>query len=151
MSDYIIDKVEAFLNSLLPSIGLELFDIQFRREGHGWVLRVLVDGPDGVNLDHCTSVSRELSNYMDVEDVIDHEYHLEVSSPGLERPLRSIEDFSRFKGKNTKVKLSEGIDGKKVFEGTIEEVEENTINIRLGDKTLVQFSFEAINKARLSI
>ncbi len=151
MSEYIIEKIEVFLNSLLPSIGLELFDIQFRRESHGWVLRIFVDGPEGVTLDHCSSVSRELSHYMDVEDFIDHEYHLEVSSPGLERPWRSVEDFCRFKGKNAKVKLSEGIDGKKIFEGAIEEVIGNTINLRLDDKTLVQFYFEAINKARLTI
>ena len=151
MSDYIIDKVKRFLEGLLPSMDLELFDIQFRREGHGWVLRVFVDSEEGVGLDHCSKVSRELSYYLDVEDCIEHAYHLEVSSPGLERPLRSVADFSRFTGGLARVKLSEGREGQKVFEGVIERVCKDEIDLRLNDKTLVQFSFIEINKARLAI
>jgi len=151
MSEYIIDKVRGFLRDLLPSMELELFDIQFRREGHGWVLRVFVDAVEGVGLEHCTKVSRELSYYLDVEDLIEHAYHLEVSSPGLERPLRSIADFCRFTGGLARVKLSESREGQKVFEGVIEKVSKNEIDLRLKNKTLVQFSFEAINKARLAI
>ena len=151
MSEYIIDKVEDFLQKLLPSMGLDLFDIQFRREGHGWVLRIFIDNAEGVELVHCSDVSRELSHYLDVEDVIDHAYHLEVSSPGLERQLRSVADFCRFKGEKARVKLSEGVDGKKVFEGAIEKVSGNEIDLRMKDKSLVRFSYEAINKARLTI
>ena len=151
MSEYIIDRVKEFLKDLLPSMELELFDIQFRREGHGWVLRVFVDTDDGVGHEHCSKVSRELSYYLDVEDLIEHAYHLEVSSPGLERPLRSAADFCRFTGGLARVKLSENREGQKVFEGVIERVSENIIDLRLEDKTLVQFPFEAINKARLAI
>jgi len=151
MSEYIIDKVKDFLQKLLPSMGLDLFDIQFRREGHGWVLRIIIDNAEGVELVHCSDVSRELSHYLDVEDVIDHAYHLEVSSPGLERPLRSVADFYRFTGEKTRVKLSEGVDGQKVFEGTIEKVSGNEIDLRMKDKSLIRFSYEAINKARLTI
>ena len=151
MSDYIIDKVRSFLEDLLPSIDLELFDIQFRREGHGWVLRVFVDKEEGVELEHCSKVSRELGYYLDVEDLIEHAYHLEVSSPGLERPLRSVADFSRFTGELARVKLSQSREGQKIFEGLIERVCRDEIDIRLKDKTLVQFSFEEINKARLTI
>jgi len=151
MSDFIIDKVKEFLKTLLPSMGLELFDVQFRREGHGWILRVFVDADEGVSLEHCSKVSRELSYYLDVEDLIEHAYQLEVSSPGLERPLRSVADFSRFTGELARVKLSESREGQKVFEGVIEKVNENIIDMRLNDETLVQFSFEALNKARLAI
>ncbi len=151
MSEYIIDKVKEFLQELLPSMGLELFDIQFRREGHGWVLRVFVDADEGVGHEHCSRVSRELSYYLDIEDLIEQAYHLEVSSPGLERPLRSVADFCRFTGGLARVKLSESREGQKVFEGIIERVSENTIDLRLKDKALVQFPFEAINKARLAI
>lgn len=151
MSEYIIDKVKEFLQNLLPSMELELFDVQFRREGHGWVLRVFVDADEGVSLEHCSKVSRELSYYLDVEDLVDHAYQLEVSSPGLERPLRSVADFSRFTGELARVKLSEGREGQKVFEGVIEKVNENIIDMRLNDETLLQFSFEALNKARLAI
>ena len=154
MSDYIIDKVERFLEGLLPSMDLELFDIQFRREGHGWVLRVFVDNTDmdsGVSLQNCTDVSRELGQHLDVEDIIDHAYNLEVSSPGLERPLRSTEDFQRYCGKNAKVKLHEAVEDQKTFEGAIDTVIDGTICMKLNDGESINFSYEMINKARLAI
>ncbi|MBW1636724.1 MAG: ribosome maturation factor RimP [Deltaproteobacteria bacterium] len=151
MSEYIVDNVRGFLQKLLPGMDLQLFDIQFRREGHGWVLRVYIDSAEGVALDQCSGVSRELSHYLDVEDLIGHAYHLEVSSPGLERPLRSVADFCRFTGEKARVKLSAAIDDEKIFEGTIEEVHGNEIGLRLEDNKLIRFSYEVINKARLAI
>lgn len=154
MSELIIDKIRGFLQSLLRSMELELFDVQFRREGHGWVLRVFIDSEEGVTLDHCSNVSRELGRYLDVEDLIDNAYHLEVSSPGLERPLRSLNDFTRYLGKKARVKVHEAIDGEKIFEGIIEEVAddaEGLINLKLNDGRSIQFTFEKINKARLAI
>ena len=140
-----------FLQSLLKTLGLELFDLQFRREGHGWVLRVFIDSKEGVTLDHCSDVSRQLGHYLDVEDFIDHPYHLEVSSPGLERPLRSLEDFRRFLGEKARVRLHDAVDGVKVFEGIIEDLIDGQIQLRLTDGGFIQFSFEQINKARLAI
>jgi len=151
MSELIIDKVRGFVQSLLPSMGLELFDVQFRREGQGWVLRIFIDSETGVSLDQCSSVSRELGRYLDVEDFIDHAYSLEVSSPGLERPLRSIGDFLRYCGKKARVKLHHAVDGEKVFEGVIEEVVDDRIYLKLNDGHSMQFLFEDINKARLAI
>lgn len=151
MSELIIDKVESFLRSLLLTMELELFEVQFRREGHGWVLRVVIDSADGVTLDHCSDVSRQLGHYLDVEDLIDHPYHLEVSSPGLERPLRSLDDFQRYLGNKAKVKLHESINGVKIFEGIIEDLVGSQIHLRLADGGGIQFSFEQINKARLAI
>ncbi len=151
MSELIIDKVRNFVQSLLPSMGLELFDVQFRREGEGWVLRVFIESETGVTLDHCSTVSRELGRYLDVEDLIDHAYYLEVSSPGLERPLRSTDDFRRYCGKKARVKFHDALDGEKVFEGVIEEVVDDRIHLRLEDDRSIQFSFEMINKARLAI
>ena len=151
MSQFIIDKIQSFLQSLLPTLGLELFDVQFRQEGHGWVLRVFIDAEAGVTLNHCSDVSRELGNYLDVEDCIDHAYHLEVSSPGLERPLRSLSDFMRFLGKRARVKLHQETEGRKILEGVIEAVNEDTVHLRFDDGGFVQFSIEMINKARLTI
>jgi len=102
MSDHVIDKVRDFAEGLLPTMGLELVDVQFRREGHGWVLRLFIDREEGVTVDHCADVSREIGQFLDVEDLIGHPYHLEVSSPGLERPLKSMRDFQRFVGKKAK-------------------------------------------------
>ncbi len=154
MSELIIDKIREFLQSLLSSMELELFDVQFRREGHGWVLRVYIDSEEGVTLEHCSNVSRELGRYLDVEDLIDNAYHLEVSSPGLERPLRAIDDFIRYRGKKARVKVHEAIDGEKIFEGIVEEVTddaERLIKLKLTDGRSIQFTFEKINKARLAI
>ncbi len=130
---------------------LELFDVQFRRDGQGWVLRVFIDSATGVTLEQCSKVSRELGRYLDVEDLIDHAYSLEVSSPGLERPLRSIDDFRRYCDKKAKVKVHEAIDGEKTFEGVIQEVAGDLIHLQLDDGRVIEFSFEKINKARLAI
>ncbi|MCP3889640.1 MAG: ribosome maturation factor RimP [Desulfobulbaceae bacterium] len=151
MSELIVDKIQAYLQELLPTIGLSLFDVQFRREGHGWVLRVFVDAEAGVTLDHCSEVSRELGQYLDIEDIIDHAYNLEVSSPGLERPLRSVEEFERFCGKKAKIRFHEAIDGGKVFEGDIERVDGEKVFLKLIDGSSVQFTYEMLNKARLAI
>ena len=105
MSELIVDKVQEFLQGLLSSMELELFDVQFLRDGQGWVLRVFIDSETGVTLDHCSDVSREISRYLDVEDCIDHAYNLEVSSPGLERPLRSADEFRRYCGKKARVRV----------------------------------------------
>ena len=151
MSELIIDKVHGFLRSLLPTMDLELFEVQFRKEGHGWILRVFIDSDTGVTLDHFREVSREIGRYLDVEDFIDHAYHLEVSSPGLERPLRSLDDFRRYYGKKARIKLHEAVEGGKSFEGVIEDVVDDLILLRLVDGGSMQFSFEMINKARLAI
>lgn len=151
MSELIIDKVQDFLQSLLPTMELELFDVQFLRDGQGWVLRVFIESETGVTLEHCSLVSRELGRYLDVEDFIDRAYNLEVSSPGLERPLRSTDDFRRYCEKKARVKLHNAIDSEKVFEGVIEEVVDDLIHLKLENGRSIQFSFEKINKARLAI
>jgi ribosome maturation factor RimP len=151
MSELVIDRVQAFLQSLLPSMKLDLFDVQYLRDDKGWVLRVFIESETGVTLDHCSLVSRELGRYLDVEDLVDHAYSLEVSSPGLERPLRSTDDFHRYCGKKARVKVHNAIDGEKVFEGVIEEVVDGLINLTLEDGRSIMFSFEKINKARLAI
>jgi ribosome maturation factor RimP len=151
MSELIIDTVQGFLQGLLPTMELELFDVQFRREGQGWEMRVFIDSASGVTLEHCTNVSRELGRFLDVEDIINHAYSLEVSSPGLERPLKSIKDFRRYCGKKARVKVHEAIDGEKVFEGFIQEGVDDLIQLQLDDGRLIEFSFEKLNKARLAI
>jgi ribosome maturation factor RimP len=152
MSELIIDKIRIFAQGLLPSMGLELVDVQFRREGHGWVLRLFIDCESGVTLDHCSMVSREISAFLDVEELIEQSYHLEVSSPGLERPLRTIGDFKRFCGKNARVKLRESVNGQRVFVGRINRVQDDsTVEMLLENGDAFTFSYDAINTARLSI
>jgi ribosome maturation factor RimP len=151
MSEFIVDKIRDFAEPLLSAMGLELFDVQFRKEGHGWVLRIFIDAEEGVTLNHCADVSREMSHFLDVEDLIDHAYHLEVSSPGLERPLRSLGDFQRFHGKKARVRLHESLGEQKVFVGIIGQATEDSIHLDLEEGGSVEFTFDQISKARLSL
>ena len=151
MGELIINTVQDFLRGLLPTMELELFEVQFRREGHGWVLRAFIDAAEGVTLAQCSDVSRELGRFLDVEDIIDQAYSLEVSSPGLERPIRSIDEFRRYCGKKARVKVHEAIDGLKVFEGVIDQDSGEMVHLRLADGRSIEFSFDMISKARLAI
>jgi len=151
MSDFVVDRVREFGEELLPSMGLELVEVQFRREQHGWVLRVFIDTAEGVTLEHCSRVSRELSDFLDVEDIIDHKYHLEVSSPGLERKLYKTADFQRFCGQRAKVKLQEPVDGQKTFIGVISGVDGETIVLLTEGGEKLRFTFDMVNTARLAM
>lgn len=151
MSEFIVTKVQEFTESLLPSMGLELVEVQFRQENQGWVLRVFIDGPKGISLDQCTKVSRELSDFLDVEDLIAQAYTLEVSSPGLERPLRTAADFKRFSGKKARIKLRDVVAEQKVFVGLIGRSDDEGVELLLEDGTSKHFLMEQIRKARLSL
>ncbi len=112
------------------SCGLNIFDVQFRREAGGMVLRVRVDRPgpaataeQSVSVEDCARVSRDLSALLDVEDVVPIAYTLEVSSPGLDRPLRGQDDFRRFAGRRAKVVMREPVDGQTFFKGILGGVE----------------------------
>jgi ribosome maturation factor RimP len=151
MSEFVIQKIHEFVDELLPSMGLELVEIQYRQEQHGWVLRIFIDTPEGVTLDHCSMVSRELGDYLEVEDLIDHQYHLEVSSPGLERKLYKIEDFKRFLGRTAKIKMHQPIDGEKIFVGEIFQVDGDLIVLKMEGERRLEFTFDMVSVARLAI
>lgn len=157
MSGAVIEKVHAFAETILPSMGLELVEVQFRLEGHGWVLRLYIDSKDGITVDHCARVSREVGVFLDVEDLITQAYHLEVSSPGLERILKDVNDFQRYLGKKAKIKLREDIDDEKKLEnpkvviGLINQVEAEAVEIVLENGAKVRIGFDSIRKSRLSL
>lgn len=151
MSEYVVEKIQGFVENLLPSMDLELVEIQYRQENTGWVLRLFVDGPDGIGVDQCARVSRELSTFLEVEDLIQHAYSLEVSSPGLERPLHSSADFKRYAGKKARIKLRHPIDGQKIFIGLVGESDEKEVELLFEDGTSNRFLMENIRKARLSL
>ena len=149
-ADRIITAVESFARPVLDDMGLELVEVQFRRESAGWLLRLFIDREDGVNVDDCASVSRQISAYLEVEDLIEHAYSLEVSSPGLERPLKKKEDFVRFTGRKARIKLKEPIDGQRVFFGLLGAVDENTITL-LVDGQQMKIDLDLVARARLSL
>ncbi len=151
MNEGVINRIREFAESLLPAMGLELYDVQFRRENQGWVLRLIIDRIGGVSLDDCSRVSREVSDFLDVEDLIDHQYHLEVSSPGVERTLRSLAECRRFVGEKIRVKLSQERDGQKVFVGRLQEVGDGTLIVELENGAVHILPWDEINKARLSL
>jgi len=146
----IVERIQDYAEPLIEDMGLELVDVQFRREGHGWVLRIFIDREGGVVIDHCVQVSRALSAWLEVEDLIDHAYHLEVSSPGLERPLKKEEDFERFSGRKARVKLKKPLDGQRVFTGILEGIEGGSV-VLLVDDSPVMLPCENIARARLAL
>lgn len=118
-------EVEELWNLAEPHVegfGLELVELQWTREPEGWVLRLFIDRPgaDGmVTFEDCERVSRDISAALDVADAINHAYRLEVSSPGIERPLRRLRDFKRFAGKKAKIKTTDPVEGRRNFSGTL--------------------------------
>lgn len=120
-------QVEQLAEALVVSEGMELVDLEFRREGRRWMLRLFIDKDGGVTLDDCASISRELGDLLDVKDVIPQSYVLEVSSPGLNRRLRKKEHFSRFAGQQVRLRLVAPIDGRKNIVGELEGVEDEAV------------------------
>ncbi len=94
----VTEQVEQLVQPLLDDLGFELVDLEYQREQNGWVLRFFLDKEGGITLDNCAEASREISTLLDVEDLVPTAYNLEVSSPGLERPLKKLSDFKRFAG-----------------------------------------------------
>ena len=121
--------VEALVRPVVESSGLELWDVSFRGEGGRSILRVSVDRDRGVDLDTIAEVSERLSRRLDLEDFGPRGYTLEVSSPGLERPLRTQRHFERSVGRRVKVKTTEPIDGSKVHEGALVSADAEAIVI----------------------
>ena len=129
----VAERVHVLASRIAGSYGLDIFEVQYRREGPGMVLRVQIDRPGGgataeesVSVEDCARVSRDLSAVLDVEDVIPTAYTLEVSSPGLARPLRHAADYGRFKGRRAKVVMREAVDGQMFFKGRLGGIEKGT-------------------------
>jgi len=116
-------QVEEVAESLVVSEGMELVDLEYRREGPRWMLRLFIDKEGGVTVDDCARISRELGDLLDVKDIIPQAYILEVSSPGLNRRIRKKEDFSRFAGQKIQLWLASPKDGRRKIVGDLVGVE----------------------------
>lgn len=132
IEDVAAELVQPIVDRLL----FELVDVEFLKEGANWYLRIYIDKPDGIAIEDCQIVSEELSDRLDETDPIKQSYILEVSSPGLERPLKKDSDFERFKGEPVEVKLFKPVNGKKVFEGDLLGLEGSIINIKQDSEVL---------------
>jgi ribosome maturation factor RimP len=138
-------RLDAVVDPVVHAHGAEVVDVEFKSEPGGWVLRVYVeklgsaeknaDTRDAaVDLELCSNVSRDLSTALDVADVVPHRYHLEISSPGVERPLKKERDYVRFSGKKAKLKLHEASHGEKVVVGVIQGAENGIVQLADGPR-----------------
>ena len=126
----VVSIVKEMAEPLVKTEGLNLVDVDYQKEGSDWVLRVFIENLDGdLKLKHCEEISKLLSAKLDREDPIDKHYILEVSSPGIERPLVKEEDFIRFKGELIEVKTYAAIDDKKEFRGKLIDFEDKKVII----------------------
>jgi ribosome maturation factor RimP len=154
----VVARVREAAERVAAGFGLEIFDVQFRREAAGMVLRVQIDRPgpaataeESVSIEDCSRVSRDLSALLDVEDVIPTKYTLEVSSPGLDRPLRSAADFRRFAGRWAKIVMREAVDGQSYFKGRLRGVESETVLIEAEDGRQHRVPVGVIARANLEV
>lgn len=148
------------------SCDLEIFDVQYRREPVGWVLRVMIDRPPAVDdegrtlvdplersigVEDCQRVSHDLSAILDVEDPVDRAYTLEVSSPGLERALRHRQDYERFAGRLAKIVVREAVNGQMHFEGRLRGVEDDGVVLESGKTKVARLPLDNIVRGRLAV
>jgi ribosome maturation factor RimP len=151
----VAERVAEIAGEVLPPLGLALVDLEYKREGRDMVLRLFIERQDGgVTLDDCSAVSREISDILDVEDFIADNFTLEVSSPGINRPLKKLADYERFKGKLIKVKTFELLEDeagnkRKTFLGTLNGVEEGAIKMHLQEGQDASIPLEKVAKANL--
>jgi ribosome maturation factor RimP len=156
-----LERVRAIAERVARSYLLEVFDVQHRREAGGWVLRIYLDRPGaeaapgagdaGVSVEDCARVSRDVSAILDVEDVINHAYVLEVSSPGLDRPLRNAADYRRFAGRLAKIVVVEPIDKQNHLEGRLKGLDGETVLLEGHAGRIHRIPLSVISRARLAV
>ena len=149
MYDGVLGGIEPTVRSIVDYAGMELVHMEMRREAGGLVLRLFVDKEGGVTLDDCARVSRQVSAQLDADDPIPERFTLEVSSPGLDRPLVSDRDFARFAGRQVRLTTASPLDGRRNFSGRLLELAEGAVRLVLDDGREVAIPRDQITKARL--
>lgn len=144
-------RVRGLAAPLVAAEGMELLDLEFLREREGWILRLFIEKEGGVGLEDCTQVSHAVGTVLDVEDAVPHEYHLEVSSPGLNRPLTRPEHYKRVQGKKVRVKTFGplGDPPRKNFVGVLGEVAPDSVVVAVEGAGEFRIPFKDIAKANL--
>lgn len=130
-------KTEELVMPLISQNQFELVDVEYVKEGGNWFLRVYIDKPGGIHVDDCELISRALSDLLDEKDYIEDAYILEVSSPGLGRPLKKEKDFERSIGKDVDIRLYRAKNGNKEFSGTLVSYDKETVTIEGAEELLV--------------
>lgn len=150
VSGEVTDRVRAIVSPIVLDERMELVDVEYRRESKGYVLRLTLDKEGGVTLDDCTRISQEVGRSLDVEDFIQTPYTLEVSSPGLNRPLKTEKDFVKYRGRLIKVKTIDSIENRRQFKGRLMEISEDKIEIE-SEGRIFEILLSNVAKANLEI
>ena len=144
----VLSLAEPLIETLVAGEGCELVDLVYQREPHGWVLRVYLDRPGGVTIADCQAISRQIGDVLEAKDVMRHAYNLEVSSPGLNRPLKKAADFERFAGQRVRIKMRGPLDGRRNFLGRLIGCTDGLVSLDV-DGASLQFPLEGISKAHI--
>jgi ribosome maturation factor RimP len=146
----VAESIEELVTPIINENRLELVDVEYKKEGKNWFLRIFIDKEGGVTVDDCTQVSRQIEDLIEVEEVVPSSYVLEVSSPGLDRPLKKEKDFLRFQGKRAHVTTYTPIQQQKNFKGTIVDFQKDVLFLSI-DGQPVEIPRNQIAKAKLEI
>lgn len=145
----IINEVSPLVEGFLHESGMEMVDLEFRFESGRWTLRIFIDKEGGVTVDDCANVNKELGYLIEAKNIIDYHYVFEVSSPGLNRPLKKEKDFIRSIGKMIKLELARPVNKRSKFTGRLTNVREGMISLLVDDGSLVELPLREIDKARV--
>ena len=143
-------RTEQLLQPMMEEHQFELVDVEYVKEGSTWYLRAYIDKPDGITINDCEVISRALSDALDEEDFIEDSYVLEVSSPGLGRPLKKDKDFQRSIGEAVELKLYKPVDGSKDYTGILLSFDKDTVTIEKEDGNSAVFQRDALALIRLA-
>jgi len=143
-----IESLREMLEPAVNAVGMDLWGIEFLSQGPHSVLRVYIDSADGVTIENCEAASHQVSGVLDVEDPISGEYNLEVSSPGMDRPLFNFDQFACYSGELIKVRLQMAINGMRNFTGKLLEAKDDSLTFEV-DKQQLTVSINQIDKANL--
>ena len=144
----IVGDIWLLVEPVLRAEGRELIEVEYRRESHGWVLRLFIDAEGGVSVEDCARASRVVSDLLDVHDPIHTPYHLEVSSPGLDRPLRKAAHFARHVGSVVDIRTVEPLGARRNFRGRLTAAGPEGVTLDIEGATF-EIPYEAVERARL--
>ncbi len=149
--DSINERILGIAVRVAKEAGVEFVHSEIAGTSRNLTVRIFIDRPEGVNIDDCSEFSRQAEAILDTDDFIPSAYVLEVSSPGLERGLYSLQDFEKFTGRQAKVKTEAAIDGQRSFSGKIVEVEDGNIVLEDNTRGVVRLPFSSVAKANLKV
>lgn len=145
----IAESIAEIIDPVIKDEALELVDVEYKKLGKTWTLRIFIDGKQGVTVGDCTKISRHVEDMIEIDDLIVNPFVLEVSSPGLDRPLKKEKDFLRFKSKKVKVKTYSPMENRKVFQGTIQDCKNQILFLDLDEEgDSIEIALDKISQAK---